>query len=129
MRLQFLGASKFRERLSAPQSMAIEKWLNVGSEHLREYYALAPDERQNVDQALKQFVKDLEDAVEQGYLYRGRAYRGLSAGKWRPQHIDYLRRLVDGEPEIVFDAPASASHVESIGRGWRAGRGARMPAT
>ena len=118
MELQLFGVSQFREQLSASQIEAIKSWHGVGSRYIWEYYALAPDERQNVDDATKQFVKDFEDALDLAPLYRGRAYRGLSAGKWRDKHISYLRGLIDGASEIVFDAPTSTTHVESIGRGW-----------
>lgn len=103
----------FECSLTEAEKEAIQTWLNLGYESIREY------QRTGTCYGNVAVVEQhLSHALTKAVVCMGTVFRGLSAGNWRPERMDYLRQLLDGPSVWVLPCHDSASELEKIGRGF-----------
>jgi hypothetical protein len=108
----------FAASLTPDERVAIERWQGVHYESLRWYQLTGEIPCGSTAVEMAAFEHAFSSALRKAVVCREPVFRGLSAGRWRPERIDYLFSLVSGTSEIVLRSHDSASRNEARARDW-----------
>jgi len=110
----------FRQSLTCEEREAIEKWQGSWDKIIRSYQIEGelPDPSIASEEAVTDLVRNFTQAIGKALVCRGPVFRGLSASRYCPKCISYLRFLIAGPDELSFPSHDSASVDEQIARGF-----------
>src|SRR4030081_3449003 len=85
---------RFASQLTPDEREAIMGWLNVGADVLRPYQLQGVVPPHSSAAAMASFEDSFNRALAKAIVCKGPVFRGLSASRWRPQSMDYLKSLI-----------------------------------
>ena len=108
--------ARFADSLTRGEKAAVEAWLGMGAVVLREFqlYGSVPPQISRQEMAAVQ--EDFGRAMAKAVLCTQVVFRGLSAGRWRPEAAEYLSSVIHGRETFSIATYDSATASESIGR-------------
>jgi hypothetical protein len=109
---------RFAESLTLEERAAVLQWLNVGYDIIRSFQSGGVIPEYLSFQQVEALERHFSSALSKAVICTELVFRGLSAGSWRPEHIEFLRSLTHGPEEITLTSHDSATLSEEIGRDW-----------
>lgn len=103
--------SEFAQSLTDVERQAIHAWLNLGYLDIRNYQLTGLGDANVVKDE-----QNLGTALGKAVICQKPVYRGLSAVKWRPDAMEYLKNRINGDEVHELLCHDSASLIEDIGR-------------
>jgi hypothetical protein len=109
---------RFKESLPPEERAAVLQWLNVGYDVIRGFQNTGDIPEYLSFQQVESLERHFSSALSKAIVCAEMVFRGLSAGNWRPEHIEFLRGLTHGPEEITLTSHDSATVSEDMGRCW-----------
>lgn len=108
--------ARFAESLTPGEKAAVEAWLGMGAVVLRAFELCGSVPPQMTREEMAVIEDDFRRAMAKALLCRQLVFRGLSAGRWRPEAMEYLFSMIQGRETFSIATYDSATASESIGR-------------
>jgi hypothetical protein len=108
--------ARFADSLTVSEMRALEAWLGMGSTIFREYHLHGALPSTLTPEAMVAIQDDFRSALAKAPLCRQVVFRGLSAGRWRPDAMEHLFSIVRGPDAFSLATYCSATASETIGR-------------
>ena len=109
---------KFAESLTPEERAAVCQWLNVTYDIIRGFQIEGCIPEHLLPQQVEVLGRHFSAALAKAVVCTETVFRGLSAGNWRPKHIDFLHWLIHDPQEITFPSYDSTTLSEEIGRAY-----------
>lgn len=101
----------FKKSLSQDEKMSIKSWLGVGYDLIRHYQLTGQGESRTIECA-----HNFKTALQKAVICNETVYRGVSAGNWRADHIQYIRAFIESPTCVTIKSHESASVFKNIGK-------------